>query len=166
MGEYTEDSTNVLYHILDEFLLFINSVIFFHVFHDKGMKNVALDTLYIHSRSLSDFFSNMKNNSNDLICKDLIDKDIKFIGLSKQSRKYINIVTAHISKKRCGTKLDNNVFFDDMKNILTAIDSFVDCLDDSINIEYRACLEDDDVVSIREIINYRLQVAVLCLVSG
>ena len=97
MCEYIDDNDNMLYHVLFSFFQFLDAVYCFHKYEDKHIKNIALDSMYVHIRGISDFFSSRSCYQDDLKYNDFIDATIETNELPEDVREYINKTTAHNS---------------------------------------------------------------------
>lgn len=119
MSGYVEDNNNTVFQIFDEFTEFLNCVYYFNESNDKHIRNMALSSMRFHVRAIADFFGDKKHKDDDLIYTDVIDTNEKSsITISEDMRTFINKSTAHITKKRGKLPLDNNGYY----NILRQLD--------------------------------------------
>ena len=140
MCEYIDDNDNMLYHVLFSFFQFLDAVYCFHKYEDKHIKNIALDSMYVHIRGISDFFSSRSCYQDDLKYNDFIDATIETNELPEDVREYINKTTAHISKKASKMSLDNQAFFDEIKEIVLPKNRFACFCHPEIQVQYQHTL--------------------------
>lgn len=158
MCEYVEDTNNMIFQVYNEFYDFLNSVYYYHVIKIKGMQRLFLDSMRLHARVITEFFSNNKNKgSDDLIYTDLIiiDDDLS-VNLSTKMRKFVNKNTAHISKKRGTLPFENNEFIGLLKELFVKIECFIDNCNNSLKSEYQSDYQNEDVTVLKELISMRL----------
>ena len=168
MSNYIEDSNSVLFHVLYEFETFLSAVCIYHKYDVVGIKNIALDSIYLHVRSLSDFFSNSKSgkaHSDDIIYSRFISCHINDVVLTDNVREYINKGVAHITSSRRRLALDNDALYNSVKEILLAIKAFMENLNIYICHDYSDELKDADVVKIQKSIDKLLLSAACYLAS-
>lgn len=159
MSNNIEDSKNIVFHVLSEFEIFLDAIILFHEAETVTLKNISLDSLYIHTRSLSDFFSNKSGFPDDLHYSDLVSNNTLCVNLDPEVRKYLNKCLAHISSERVSLTLNNSGFHIAIRDITLSIKSFMDDLDSNITPDYKADLSDIDVIKIRKRIEIKLVTA-------
>lgn len=129
---------------------------------------MALDCMYLRARVLSDFFSDTKNKKypDDLIYTDIVNVNIPTVSIDNDTRDYINKGTAHISLKRGKLLFDNTNFFNVIKDLVIAINSFLDALKNDIKTEFKGKFQGEDIEEIWEIVEKRLNDACICLTSN
>lgn len=165
MVSYIEDSSNLVYQVLVEFESFLDAIIVFNESKETTIKNLSLDSLYIHTRSLSGFFSNKRVNQDDLICSDLVSNNSLCVNIASGVKTYLNKGLAHVSSKRVSLTLDNDDFFVVVRDITLSINSFIDDLDSSITPMHQAELSDAEVNEIRRRIEIKLLTAAKYMIS-
>lgn len=168
MSNYIEDNKSALYHVLYEFETFLSAICIYHKYDDIGIKNIALDSLYLHVRSLSDFFLNSKSGNahpDDTIYSEFISYHINDIVLTNNVREYVNKGIAHVTTSRSKLTLDNDAFYDSLKEILFAIKSFMEHLNTNICTKYSGEQNDADIVQIQKNIEDLLFCAANYMVS-
>ena len=171
MSEYIEDCNNPVYQVFNEFSSFINSIIIFHFFSDKMIKNIALDAMRVYIRALVEFFEKKDNAQNEsrndnLFYSDFIDieEDLS-VKISQDVRQCINKETAHLSKKRGTLNFDNNKYNKAIKDVLYAIFKFMESCKTSLKSEYKNNYNDNDVSMLIQDINNKVDIALKCIIS-
>ena len=167
MSGYVEDNNNTVFQIFDEFTEFLNCVYYFHESNDKHIRNMALSSMWFHVRAIADFFGDKKHKDDDLIYTDVIDTNEKSsITISEDMRTFINKSTAHITKKRGKLSLDNNGYYNILRQLVLAIKDFIDKCETSLKTEYQSDLQSEDVKIQKDFINKRLEQVGECLINA
>ena len=157
MAEYLEDFDNELGQVFAEFSSFL-----YVTKHDcknnKMLHNIMLDSKRVYIRTLCDFFSNTKPNSDDLIYKDFLKENLDLsVKIDKNLRIFINKSTAHLSKKRGKFLLQDDDILPISKELIKAIKRFVrEAKNGNLLDEYKKQLLDQDVQYLLRTIEWQL----------
>ena len=166
MSEYVEDNNNIVYQLFEEFIEFLNCVFYFHLCDDKHIKNMALNSMRLHVRTIAGFFRQAGSSEDDLTYTDIIDTtDNLSLNFSDEMRIFINKSTAHISKKRGSLSFDNKEYFDLIKQVVLAIKDFMDRCSTSLKTMYQHDYQTEEVQMQREFIGKRIVQVAKCLCS-
>lgn len=150
MSEFLEGNSNVLFHILYEFHIFLYTLNY--TSKSAEFHNIILDAQRIHARAVLDFFRDQKKYKDDIIITDILDKSVnpdEYIFADSDEieaiRKIINKTTAHLTYESCKEDIyhDN----DDLHirlfvKLVNLIKHFVFHLPDILNDENKAYLND------------------------
>lgn len=167
MSGYVEDNNNTVFQIFDEFTEFLNCVYYFRESNDKHIRNMALSSMRFHVRAIADFFGDKKHKDDDLIYTDVIDTNEKSsITISEDMRTFINKSTTHITKKRGKLPLDNNGYYNILRQLVLAIKDFIDKCETSLKTEYQIDFQSEDVKIQKDFINKRLEQVGECLINA
>lgn len=128
---------------------------------------MALSSMRFHVRAIADFFGDKKHKDDDLIYTDVIDTNEKSsITISEDMRTFINKSTAHITKKRGKLSLDNNGYYNILRQLVLAIKDFIDKCETSLKTEYQSDFQSEDVKIQKDFINKRLEQVGECLINA
>lgn len=81
-------------------------------------------------------------------------------------RIFINKSTAHITKKRGKLSLDNNGYYNILRQLVLAIKDFIYKCETSLKTEYQSDLQSEDVKIQKDFINKRLEQVGECLINA
>lgn len=147
-----EGNENELLHIFYEFHIFIYLLIT-DFKNSQELSNILVDARRLHSRTIMDFFSDIKK-ADDIIVTDIVkDNVVSSYLFDKEKysdvRKMINKATAHLTEASCQKdffpdeleKKFEKFYFELVKKIV----DFTENIDKIINDNLKAKLQDSDV---------------------
>lgn len=152
MPEYLEDFDNELGQVFAEFSMFLYLVTYDSK-DDLMLHNVIMNSQCTCIRTLSEFFTDNRRYTDDIIYSDFLLDNTKCdlcVNLSEKTREFINKSTAHLSKRRGKIKAPQKAYIEAKTKLVRSINRFIgELIAGNIKHEYVQQFEDEKVAKLK-----------------